>query len=359
MHPLVPMAVSVLALVVVLLVEPYFNIKLKSGGFVAQDMYKRGKVMLPNKGGLLILFGALVALIVASVVFRVVNFASQGDPLPRGLTSLDEALLYTMLIFAFYGVLDDYINVGRVSKILLPIFFSYPIVTALVFQNPSIYFPLIGSIDLAAPVIAMGGTYINLSQLIRFIGAPLYVMVVANLVNMHSGFNGLQSGLSLMVLSSLLIKATIEDDLVDVVTVAAITGGLAGFWWFNRYPARFFEGNIGSMAVGATIGGFIVIQQYYVIGFVMLIPHIINFLMYAYWRIKRKMLSRQGRELGVYHHQIKFGKLMKDGTLEVPNRLTLKWFIPFHRPTTERQAVWYMYALTGAFCVLGILLPAY
>ncbi|MCK4717487.1 MAG: hypothetical protein KAT70_02365, partial [Thermoplasmata archaeon] len=132
MHPLVPFAVAVMALVTVFLTEPSFYRKLKGGDFVSQDMYKQGKVMLPNKGGLMILFGGLVSLILMMLVFRIVNFLSESSVLPGGLTSLDEALLYTMLVFAFYGVLDDYINVGRVSKILLPIFFAYPIVTALV-----------------------------------------------------------------------------------------------------------------------------------------------------------------------------------------------------------------------------------
>ena len=359
MHPSMVVITVLIGMLVVFMAEPYFSKKLKLGGFISRDVYKRGEVYLPSKGGLLILFGGLMAIIAMILSFRITNFFFEGTPYPSGLTQLDEAILYTALIFAFYGVLDDYMDVGRMSKLLLPVLFSYPIVTSLVFYENFIAFPFFGSLNVARDVISFGSFGLNLSQIIRFAVVPLYIMVVANLVNMHSGFNGLQSGLSLIVLLSLLVKAILDGDVADILVPAAITGGLAGFWWYNRYPARLFEGNTGSLVVGATIGGLIVTQGYYVVGFVMLIPHTVNFLMYAYWRAKRKMKLKRDEKLGEYHHTIKFGRVREDGTLEVPNRLTLKWVIPYHWRVTEKQVVLHMYALTGLFCIIGVLLPAY
>jgi len=358
MHPsLVPITILV-GMMVVFLSEQHFSDKLREGGFVSQDMYKPGKVMLPSKGGLLILFGGLISLIVMIFAFRVANFFMDTRVLPYSLSEIDEAIMYTALIFAFYGVLDDYMNVGRVSKLILPVLFSYPIATTMSLGS-SIPIPLLGSLSSSLPLLSLGGESIVVSQAVRFLIVPLYIMVVANLVNMHSGFNGLQSGLSLILLCSLLFKASLSGSIEHVLVAAAVTGGLAGFWWYNKYPARLFEGNTGSMVVGATMGGIIVTQGFFFSGFVMLIPHTVNFLMYFYWRLKRKLLVRQGKEPGYYHHTIKFGELREDGTLDVPNRLTLKWFIPYHRPTTEKQAVLYMYALTAVFCVIGILMPVY
>ncbi|MCD6461231.1 MAG: hypothetical protein J7L61_00610 [Thermoplasmata archaeon] len=358
MEPSLLLITALMGTATVLISEPYFSSRLRKGGFVAQDMYKPGEVMLPNKGGLLILFGGLCAIIGMTVAFRLVNFVVGENVFPRSLSAMDEAILYTVLIFAFYGVLDDYVNVGRTSKIFLPLLFSYPLVSVLVMPR-YLPVPLLGSLDLTRTLIPFDGAGITVSQVIRYLIVPVYIMVVANLVNMHSGFNGLQSGLSLILLTTLFIKTTIHGDTGGLFVAAALTGGLLGFWWFNRYPARFFEGNIGSMAIGATIGAVIISHNLYFTGVIILIPHIINFLMYVYWRIRRKLLVRAGREVGPYHHQIKFGKLRDDGTLDVPNRLTLKWFIPFHRPTTERQAVLYMYALTGVFCLIGLAVPYY
>ena len=64
MHPALAPITILIGMFVVFLYEPYFSEKLKEGGFLAQDMYKPGKVMLPSKGGLLILFGGLISIIV-------------------------------------------------------------------------------------------------------------------------------------------------------------------------------------------------------------------------------------------------------------------------------------------------------
>ena len=105
---------------------------------------------------------------------------------------------------------------------------------------------------------------------------------------MHSGFNGLQSGLSSILLIALLVKSWIIGNVTEMFAIAAIAGAVAGFWWFNKFPARIFEGNIGAMAKGAAIGCAIVVSGAWVGGFIMLIPHTINFLMYVYWRIQNR-----------------------------------------------------------------------
>ena len=84
----------------------------------------------------------------------------------------------------------------------------------------------------------------------------------------------------------------------------------------------------------------------------MLLPHTVNFLMYAYWRVMHELHPEAGR-----WQLAKFGHVREDGTLEVPNPLTLKWVLPYHFRMTERQAVLAMYALTLPFCVLGLFIP--
>jgi UDP-N-acetylglucosamine--dolichyl-phosphate N-acetylglucosaminephosphotransferase len=78
--------------------------------------------------------------------------------------------------------------------------------------------------------------------------------VVANLVNMHSGFNGLAPGLSLMVLSTLLVKTWFHGDIFNALFILCLTGALAGYFLFEKYPAQIFWGNVGALSVGAAIG---------------------------------------------------------------------------------------------------------
>ena len=107
-----------------------------------------------------------------------------------------------------------------------------------------------------------------------------------------------------------------------------------------------------SLMIGAGIGLIIIIQGYHFAGFVMLIPHTVNFLMYVYWRIKNKLKPNDPK-----YKITKFGGLRKDGTLRVPNALTLKWVLPHKYRITEKQAVLVMYLLTIVFCVIGFFVP--
>ena len=54
---------------------------------------------------------------------------------------------------------------------------------------------------------------------------------------------------------------------------------------------------------------------------------------------------------------VKFGKIRDDGTIEVPNNLTLKWVLPYYKRVTEKQITIVMWMVTGIFCLLGIFIP--
>jgi UDP-N-acetylglucosamine--dolichyl-phosphate N-acetylglucosaminephosphotransferase len=88
----------------------------------------------------------------------------------------------------------------------------------------------------------------------------------------------------------------------------------------------------------------IVTQGFIISGFIMLIPHTLNFLLYVYWRVKK-------------YPAVKFGRIRDDGTLEVPNPLTLKWVLPYYFRVSEKQAGYTMFALTGLFCLAGFFVP--
>lgn len=270
--------------------------------------------MVPTGGGIVIMLAALFSISINEIFY---NF-----------NAINYIILNVILLFGLFGILDDMINIGRPAKLVLMYYCSYPLMQYA--THSQILFPLLGNIDLG----------IFYGQLI----VPTFVLVSANLVNMHSGFNGMSSGLSVIILISLIIKSSIEGTLGNLISLIAITGATFGFWLFERYPARIFWGNVGSLTVGAAIGVFIVMQGYIVSGFIMLLPHTINFLLYVYWRIRK-------------YPQVKFGKVRDDNTLEVPNNLTLKWVLPYYARVTEKQATYAMYAVTIIFSVIGIMIP--
>ncbi|MDW7732246.1 MAG: UDP-N-acetylglucosamine-1-phosphate transferase [Methanolobus sp.] len=270
--------------------------------------------MVPDRGGIAILLVAMVSFSLTTLFFK--------------FSTTNYVALIVVALFGLFGILDDMIDIGRVTKLLLMYYCSYPLIQYA--TTTAFTFPSIGDFEL-------GILYL------QFV-VPTFVLVASNLVNMHSGFNGLASGLSVIVLISLIVRSALLGDVENIFAIASITGATLAYFLYDRYPSRIFWGNVGSLTIGAAIGAIVVIQGFVISGFIMLIPHTVNFLMYVYWRAKKFPVA-------------KFGKEREDGTLEVPNPLTLKWVLPYYYRVTERQATLAMYALTGLFCLLGIFLP--
>ncbi|HTY52841.1 MAG TPA: UDP-N-acetylglucosamine-1-phosphate transferase [Methanomicrobiales archaeon] len=314
-------AALVLALVVPLVltaaIMPYCIRRMKERGIVARDMYKRDTPDVAINGGLVILLVALFSVSILSLIYA------------QYISAENHVMISVVVLFAFFGLVDDYIDIGRVPKILLLYYCSYPLI------------PYVSVVPLQVPFLGM----VDLNIYLQFI-IPIFVPVVANLVNMHSGFNGLAPGLSLIILSTLVLKAWFFGDISKIIFILCLTGALAGYFFFEYYPARIFWGNVGALAVGAAIGATCVVEGFIVSGFVMLIPHTVNFLMWIYWNLNMKRMPFR-----------KFGRIREDGTIEVPNRLTLKWVLPASFRMTEVQATLAMFGLTGIFCIAGFFIP--
>jgi UDP-N-acetylglucosamine--dolichyl-phosphate N-acetylglucosaminephosphotransferase len=297
-------------------VMPYIIRKLKQNGHVVKDMYKADLPLVPAQGGLAILVIAIFSLSILTLFYS------------KTITPINYTIIVIVALFALFGLLDDLVNIGRPAKLILLYYCSYPIIPFI--TTTTILFPLVGDVDLSIIYL----------QLI----IPTYVPVVANLVNMHSGFNGIAPGLSLIVLVTLVLKTYFFGNIINALFIVCITGAVTGYFLFERYPSRIFWGNVGALSIGAAIGAMIVTQGFIISGFVMLIPHTFNFLLYIYWRLKKYPMD-------------KFGKVREDGTLEVPNPLTLKWVLPYYFRMTEKTAGYAMFSVTGIFCIAGFYLP--
>jgi len=290
---------------------PRFIQKLTEEGHVVKDYYKIKKTIVPTMGGLPILMGVLSSLIIVQLIFP----------------QIEELLIFYFVIFSYaiFGLVDDLVNVGRKIKLVAPFFLAFPIALLNIDTNLSLFF-----------------IEIELGILFSYIIAPLYVMIVSNLVNMHSGFNGVSGGTTTILLAFSAIGSFVKYGYTGLIYVAPILGAMVAFMYFNKYPSKIFLGNVGTLMIGASLGGFIIFQNMEIFGVIILIPHIINFLMFVYWKIRR------------YPH-IKFGKVDKNGILHVPNNLTVKWFLPYYLPMTEKKAIVFCYIFSIISGIVGVL----
>jgi UDP-N-acetylglucosamine--dolichyl-phosphate N-acetylglucosaminephosphotransferase len=351
MFELITVFTAALAFIIVAATMPWFIRKMREKKLVAKDMHKPGTPEIANNGGVLVLFVVFALIITIPIIFRLVNRLANQELFTRDPMEIDTALLLIMLLYAFYGVLDDYIDVGRISKTLIPLLFSYPLILVLTSWNP--WIPGVGIIQINNYYVDLPwGGQLTGSLFVKYIIAPVFIMVVANLKNMHSGFNGLQTGCAFIIMVTVFLKAGYEGQIDGMLTTAALVGATLAFLLYNSFPARIFEGNIGSLAIGGTLGAIVISQHYIWAGFVMLLPHTFNFMLYAYWRIQ--MWRKPGDPR---YASAKFARVREDGTIEPPNPYTLKWILPYHFKMTERQATYAMYVVTGIFCVMGFFIP--
>ncbi|MDD5710959.1 MAG: phospho-N-acetylmuramoyl-pentapeptide-transferase [Candidatus Colwellbacteria bacterium] len=92
---------------------------------------------------------------------------------------------------------------------------------------------------------------------IGFWYVPIFIFIIlasAFSANETDGLDGLWGGVSLFIFAALLIISFAMQRFDLAAMIGAILGALLAFLWFNIYPARFFMGDTGAMALGITMG---------------------------------------------------------------------------------------------------------
>lgn len=157
-------------------------------------------------------------------------------------------ILYSMIAFGFIGFLDDMLkiihknNLGLRAwqKMLLLLLFS--IAMAYYSYNvlgTSIVIPFLG-IDLN-----LGIVYIPF--------VILYYAGATNAVNLTDGLDGLASSVTVIVLIFFSIMSYRQGNYQITVFCVALIGALLGFLKYNKYPAKIFMGDTGSLALGGAV----------------------------------------------------------------------------------------------------------
>ena len=122
--------------------------------------------------------------------------------------------------------------------------------------------------DYAYLLAWMGDGYRKWAWLVFIPMVILIVAAVSNGANITDGIDGLATGTSAIIGSTLIILAYVSGNTVFanylnilyiphlgelVVFMSAFVGACVGFLWFNSYPAQVFMGDTGSLALGGII----------------------------------------------------------------------------------------------------------
>jgi phospho-N-acetylmuramoyl-pentapeptide-transferase len=196
-----------------------------------EDKFKRN---IPTMAGVIF----VVSIVIITVLFN----------LNRGQTWLPLAAL---IGGAFVGLLDDIINVRGDGKGVAGLRSSikFSMITAIGIALGWFLFAKIGAEAVHVPFL---GDY-SLGWII----IPIFAFVVvatSNAVNISDGLDGLAGGLLLISYGTFGVIATLQSQVLLAGFCFTVVGALLSYLWFNIYPARFFMGDVGSFALGTSLG---------------------------------------------------------------------------------------------------------
>jgi phospho-N-acetylmuramoyl-pentapeptide-transferase len=216
---------------------------------VFYELHKK-KIGVPTGAGIIIWSTVLIL----AIIFDILNHAFDGfwhymNFIDRAETYLPLAALF---LAGLLGLLDDFLNVLKIGGASGG---------GLQVRYKSILYIIAGAVGAWWFYFRLGFNTLN----VPFVGnitigwwyIPLFIFIVfasAFSANETDGLDGLLGGSSLFAFFALVAVAFVLGRYQLAAFGGMMIGALLAFLWNNIYPAKFFMGDTGSMALGITIG---------------------------------------------------------------------------------------------------------
>lgn len=227
------------------LLIPYLRHK-QFGQFIREEgpQAHKKKAGTPTMGGVMIVFGIIVGLVTGMIC-------------NRNVTADTTAIILTMLAFGIIGFLDDFEKIAKKNnlgltpkqKIMLQILFSLGIGLYMIFGG--------SGTEVFIPFVKI---YVNFGVLFM----PFVIITevaMSNGVNLSDGLDGLASSVTLVVAILFALVGYVHGNDILMISGVVIAGSLIGFLVFNKYPARIFMGDTGSMALGGVLSAIAIVSK--------------------------------------------------------------------------------------------------
>ena len=236
-----------ISFIITFILVPFLIRKFKEKGIVGIDVHKLEKPEIPEMGGLSILISIIV-----SAVFLII--------VCNNLTKFFVTFLIVVIVVGIIGAIDDIKPLNPKLKPTLTALASLPIIIFGTYV-PRPVFPIIGKtrLTIVYPLLIIAG-----------------LAVSANAVNMLDVFNVSMARTCSILLLTLLISSIILGSNIGILLSAITLGSLIAFFYYNKYPAKIFSGDVGSLTVGAAIATIAVMGRLEIVTIVAMMPHIMN-----------------------------------------------------------------------------------
>ncbi len=237
-------------------------------------------------------------------------------------------VVLVMLAFGGIGFWDDYIKV--VLKRSLGLRAREKIIMQLLIG--------LGMGLLLLFYLGRGSTIIipfsNVELDLGYLYIPFIIVVAisaANAVNLTDGLDGLAAGVTFIVTLALGLISIMLANFNLLIACGALAGACLGFLVFNRYPARVFMGDTGSMALGGAIAAIAALNRSEIVLLIIGGVYVIETLSVIIQVASFKTTGKRVFLMSPLHHHFEL------------------------KGWTERKVVWFFYLLAIGFALLGLM----
>ena len=291
------------------IILPWLIPRLKARGIVGKDLNKPGQPEIAEMGGIAVVVGFFAGV----SVLLTFNHITNKDLLNVSLSAVLGA--------AFVGMMDDMFDMRQRHKALLPFILALPLGVAI---DPKIVIPHVATLNL--------GIFMPLA-------AAFAITCAANAANMLEGFNGLGTGMGIIMSWTLVVLAVIHNRMDGVYLLVPLLGALVAFLWFNKYPAKVFPGDTMMLFMGATIAVAGILSRLQVQTFFIFLPMIAEFFLKFRGHFKAEnYCSKSENGYLDYHRRI-----------ESVTHIFMK-----HMKVTEKEIVFLIWGVEAAICTFVI-----
>jgi phospho-N-acetylmuramoyl-pentapeptide-transferase len=156
-----------------------------------------------------------------------------------------------LIIGGVVGLIDDIINLisDGVGKAGLQPWIKFTSITLAGLAFGWIFYNFLGVSSVKVPFDGTMELGILIIPIFAFI-----VVATGNAVNITDGLDGLSGGLLLLSFGAFGLIALLQGNFGIAVYCFTVIGALLSYLWFNIMPARFFMGDLGSFALGVSLG---------------------------------------------------------------------------------------------------------
>ncbi len=249
----------VISFLATLFSTPYWIKRAKTAGFIGKDMHKLEKKEITEMGGVVVVFGFILGILFYTAVR---TFYFKDTHFTINLL----AILSTILIITIIGIIDDIlgwkVGLRQWQKPLLTLFAALPIM-AVNAGNTSMMLPFLGRVEF--------------SFIYPLVLIPIIVMGASNGFNMLAGYNGLESGMGILILSTLSFLTWYKQGTGWLAVIGfCMVFSLIAFFIYNKNPAKVFPGNALTYSVGALIACMAIIGNMETAALILFTPYFLE-----------------------------------------------------------------------------------